>query len=401
LTLLAGSNVLEFICYPQADFTTSIIYRLYPLTYLCFAALGYYLIVGRLKVNDLIYHMKPEFYLLLVCLMVICYLKYTNNLDAFSFLLNTLCLPAILSILLKSTDQNILQRSRKCVYGVFFLNALMAIIEKFKGSALLGSESHHFLFFRSSALYGHPLNNALIMSVLTIVLFYGTDNRKLKITVLLTGMISLFCFGARGGMIGVFLGITINTILNILGYGEEEDNYLKMKKGLLSLIGFGIAFFMIANFTHLGGRIAALSFMDSSAQVRMKTLDVLNGLNLQDLLWGFSPEKIKYLQYISGVPIIENFWLFCLLKFGLVVTMLLASALIFFLYRSMEYISKDIKLTILFVFLFVASTNNSLATSTLVLSILIFSIYIIFNNEDLQNHTLVENDFHLSKKYSV
>lgn len=382
LTFVFGHNVLAFIGYPQADFTTSTLYRLFPLTYLATGILGYYIIIGRIKISDLIYRMKPEFLLLATCFIVIGYLKYTNNLDAFSFLLNTLYLPAIISILIKSTDKEMFYRARNLVYGIFFITACIAVIEKLSGTALLGVAYSSGSHFRPSALFGHPLNNALIIATLTIILFYGTKDKRMRIIVLITGMVSVFCFGARGGMIGIFLGILVNTVCNIIGIGDREARYLKMKRGLLSIIGFGIIFFVVLNFTHLGSRIARLSFTGSSAEVRVEVFDVLHGLRLQDLLWGHSIEKIQYFQYLSDTPIIENFWIIWILKFGLVVTLLLVSAIGYFLFKNMNGVDRDVKYAVLATFICVASTNNSLATSTLVISILIASIYIIFHTKE-------------------
>jgi hypothetical protein len=376
LAFLGGDDVLALLGYYHRDFTTSAIFRLHPLTYLAFALLLYYFVVRKLWITDIVGVMKHEFLFLLVCLAIIIYLQLTGKLSAISFILDTLCLPAVLSILFKLTDRKVLDRSVIFIYGCFFLNAAMAIVEKVRGATLLNKEDFNFDYFRSTALYAHPLNNALIMSVLTVMLFFASNTLGKKMLVISFGLASIFCFGARGAILGVFAGILINVALSFFA----TTNAAKKASGIFYLLFISVVSFIIISYTGLGDRIVGMSRVEGSAEARITAFDVLHGFSLKDLLWGYGTAEIEYFQYISNVEIIENFWINWVLRFGFVGTVVLALFLVRFLWTMMRGSSLDIRITMLFVMFTVASTNNSLSTNSLILSLFVATYYVIYKS---------------------
>jgi hypothetical protein len=249
----------------------------------------------------------------------------------------------------------------------------------------------YFDYFRSTALYGHPLNNALIMSVLTIILFLATKNSYLKMAVLAAGMISIFCFGARGALLGVFGGIFLNILLNAFGFTKDPNR--NIKSGLMYLASFALILILVISFTNLGDRITGLAKVDESAEARVGTLNILDQVNIEDLIWtGVSLDKVDKLQYLSGVEIIENFYIVWLLNFGLIFTIILIISLIRFLYNMMRNVGADVKLSILFTLIIVSSTNNSLSSSTYVITILVMAYYITLDFKVLVVEIVPPND---------
>lgn len=390
LAFLGGDYILDVVGYPHHDFNSSFVFRLHPLTYLASFLILYYLKLKKLKFSDFFSKMRNETVFLSVCLIIICYLGLVRTLNSISFLLDALCLPAILSILLKITEQNTLFKFQKLVYVCFFLNASLAIIEKIIGASLLSDGSYYFKdYFRATAIYGHPLNNALIMGVLTVILFFSSKSTALKITVLISGLLSIICFGARGALVGVFLSIAANQVSTFFNLKKKKLDYTTAKKDLFYLGIIAVIGFIIINFTGLGDRIVALAYVDSSAASRINAFSVLRGIDFSDLLWGFETSEINHFQHNAGVQEIENFWIQWILRFGLVATVFLAIFLFRFLYRMMAFVKKDIKITLLFVFVFVASTNNSLSTNTMALSILVLTCYIFFDSKGKEKEVKV------------
>src|SRR5699024_7740763 len=194
----------------------------------------------------------------------------------------------------------------------------------------------------------------------------------------IAGVLAIFSFGARGATLGLLLAMIINVFFNIFISGD----YSKIKRGVLSLLGLGVLAFIVFNFTNLGNRIVGKALFDSSGQARLNVARIFETLNAKELLFGVGTKKIDYMQYIMNVPIIENFWVVWLLRFGLVLVIILALALVYFLFKNLHEVSNDIKISVLVVFFSVASTNNSLATSTLVISILISAIHIVYNTKE-------------------
>jgi hypothetical protein len=369
LAFLGGDDILNLFGYHHHDFSSSSIFRLHPLTYLSSILLIYIIVVKKIKLADVVGRMKFEFLYLAVCALVILYLQVTHKLSAISFMFDTLCLPAVISVLMKITDKNVLFKYRVVIVSCFLLNATMAIVEKVRRITLLNNDDFHFDFFRSTALYAHPLNNALIMSVLTLMLFFGTYSPTRKLLIISFGLISIVCFGARGALLGVFFGVCLNIIIGTFS-GSRRSSVAKgiLYLGFISTVGIAVL-----SFTSLGDRISAVSHVDGSAKARIEAFDVLHGFSVSDLLWGYGTAEIDYFQYTSGVEIIENFWIDWLLRFGLFGTCLLAIFLIKFLWNMMRGTPIEIKLPLLLVTFLVASTNNSLSTNTLVLSMFVLS----------------------------
>ena len=382
IAFICGDNVLGALGYPHGDIDASSLFRLHPLTYLAFFLIIYFVITGKVKFADLFDKMKNEFVFLIVCLIIISYLHLIGRLNAISFFFDALVLPVMLSILLKLTSKKLLYRFQNFIYFFFFLNTVIAIEEKIVGVNLIVREpAWQFEYFRSSAIFGHPLNNGLIMSILTVILFWATKNTWLKLSVLFSGMLSIFCFGARGALIGIFLGIILNIILNAIGLGKGKANK-RIANGIVYLGIFAIIIGFVINFTGLGDRISALSHVDNSAEARMDSFRMFNGQDLNEILWGgYSVSKIEILQYQNDVEIIENFYVVWILKFGLIMTVLLFCTLVKFLFSIMTSVALDIKVPILVTLFFVASTNNSLSSNSLVLAIVVLSYYILYEGK--------------------
>jgi hypothetical protein len=392
IIFILGDNILELVGWHHRDFTSSPIFRVYPLFYILIVLLGYYFITGKLTFADLLFRMRNELTFLSILFAIILYGQITKNSNPMSWYLDSLVIPCIILIFLRMTDKKTLIDFKKWIYIFFFFSAGISLIEKVTGKLLFLKDSPwYFDYFRSTALYGHPLNNALIMSVLTIILFLATKNSYLKMAVLAAGMISIFCFGARGALLGVFGGIFLNILLNAFGFTKDPNR--NIKSGLMYLASFALILIFVISFTNLGDRITGLAKVDESAEARVGTLNILDQVNIEDLIWtGVSLDKVDKLQYLSGVEIIENFYIVWLLNFGLIFTIILIISLIRFLYNMMRNVGADVKLSILFTLIIVSSTNNSLSSSTYVITILVMAYYITLDFKVLVVEIVPPND---------
>ena len=94
-------------------------------------------------------------------------------------------------------------------------------------------------------------------------------------------------------------------------------------------------------------------------------------ISLEDITWGTQQETIDRLMYINGIKIIENFWIIWIFKYGVVFTVYLGVSLILFFFRitKMAMPTKRYEqLVLVGVFFLAASSNNSLAVNTTVVS---------------------------------
>ena len=227
---------------------------------------------------------------------------------------------------------------------------------------------------RSTAFQSHPLSNALIVSTLMNFILCSSLPMKKRYSYWLLGLISLLCFNTRSSMVGCCLLFGVFALKKILsrGIGNKEKIIL-----LACLCVFPIAVFVLLGYG-LGNRLLELGlFDDSSAVVRVKIFEIFDFYQLKDFILGYSSESIDDILFVSGLSsyCIENYWLVYILKFGIVFTILIAYFYGSFFIRLLQRTSSFHKMFLLGSFLLISSTNNSLATDSIALSVLTLCCY--------------------------
>ena len=105
--------------------------------------------------------------------------------------------------------------------------------------------------------------------------------------------------------------------------------------------------------------------------------EIFDFYQLKDFILGYSSESIDDILFVSGLSsyCIENYWLVYILKFGIVFTILIAYFYGSFFIRLLQRTSSFHKMFLLGSFLLISSTNNSLATDSIALSVLTLCCY--------------------------
>jgi len=223
-----------------------------------------------------------------------------------------------------------------------------------KGLVHYGSASG----FRSVALFGSPLNNALIVTTMMLFYLFNADiSFKRKISLWILGLVAVFCFNARGAII-------INLFSFVIFIAGQTMNRVKIggrHYALFAIITFAIVWLMYYN--GWGDRLWNLRDIsgDSSLSVRFRLFEYIANIDWSDYLWGNSVESIRHeMTTLIGVRIIENFWILYIFHLGLIATLFFA-ACYFVLCRLLlkPYRLFD-KSVIAGAFLVLASVNNSL-----------------------------------------
>lgn len=212
--------------------------------------------------------------------------------------------------------------------------------------------------FRSVALFGSPLNNALIMT--TMMLFYLFNpgiGIKRKIALWILGLAAIFCFNARSAIIINLLSFVIFVVRQAIDRGRPVGkHYLAF-----SLVTVAIVWLMY----HYGwgDRLWTIRDInsDSSINVRLRLFEYVGNINWTDYLWGHSVDSIRHeMSTLIGVRIIENFWILYIFHFGIVATLfflLFYCALCRLLLKPYHLFDK---IVLPGLFILQASTNNSL-----------------------------------------
>jgi hypothetical protein len=251
-------------------------------------------------------------------------------------------------------------------------NALIAIFEFSTGARLtpLVAEGVTLVAdWRSSALLGHPLLNALVTAAYTLIVIQGggRDLRPvLRIGIVGLQLIALVAFGGRAA-----------TLMLIVFGGGAALVHLWQAIRLRRLDAATVAFFAAIATTVTVGLI--LLFMDGffdlfaarfaqdqgSADARVAMFGLLEQLPFSAFLFGSDPERVATLQRLDGIEFgIESFWVAFVAFYGIVIAIPFFAALAAFFLDLKRATRSPSGWTILF-FVGVCSTSLSLAGKTM------------------------------------
>ncbi len=227
--------------------------------------------------------------------------------------------------------------------------------------------------FRSVALMGGPLNNAMIVTI--IMLFYLFDRdlpTRGKMILWVLGLTAVFAFNARMAIVVNLLGMVLFTAKGAFGkYPDSRNRYLLMLLATCAIVFFLYTF-------GLGGRLWETGNLvkDSSIEIRLKLFKYMWNKDWSNNLWGSSYSQLQREMGTSiHVKIIENFWIWQVLRFGLVATVYF-TIFYFRLCRSLfrSYPVFD-KVAISSLFLILCSSNISIASQFTPLFVFLLCAY--------------------------
>lgn len=276
-----------------------------------------------------------------------------------------------------------LWRKFSIVFFIFYITETgMAILERIIGHNIFGwsggimeLSNQNIGGFRSTALLGHPLSNALIVSTIMSFILFSQIKVRLKLILWVLGYLAILCFNTRSSIVGNAM-IFATYFLYTLFIDKTIEHKEKKILIFLSLCIF-LALIIVITTTQIGGRLFELGLLDEgSAQVRIDTWSIFNFFKLEDFLWGIDYNHIQMILYSTGILATENFWIDFLFSFGFVflcIYTILYMVLFTQLFKHYKFLNKA---CIIGTFILIASTNNSLSTSFLPLFIFIFLCHI-------------------------
>lgn len=268
----------------------------------------------------------------------------------------------------------------------FLLETILAIVERILSynffewkieGALVNFSTDSDYEFRSSALYGHPLSNALLVTTCMTFILRSSLKPRYKYLLWGLGFVAILSFNTRSSIVCNVLLLLINFTYTVLV--EKKINLKDRLQQLLAIISIlivGLFFFFKLNF---GGRLIVYGlFDDSSAQTRIYSWDIFNCINLNDILWGIPHNEMQLLMYRAGLSVTENFWIDQIFRLGIVFYFLYVCTYIVLIKKLYKRYSVFSALFTTSAFILIASTNNSLSSDFLALLVYLLLI-VIFN----------------------
>lgn len=305
-----------------------------------------------------------------------------------SFLYLCLMCPAMILLMAKSVmDEKLLRQLFLFFICLFVFNALISYYERITESFLLyegpllwessKNEELSSILFRSPALLGHPLQNAMIMAYMMIMVLLFHIKFKYKFLLWFFGFLSLFCFNARGSILlsallfvwyMVFMAKSPNKLLKFVGLC------------LLFLVLFAFLFFLFS--TPLAGRLLSGAILEGNGEERIRIWYVLGEMNLVDFIIGLTEDDYVLITKSLDLYTAESWLALFIIRMGLPFTIFFVVVYSKLLWNLLPNVEKQRRFFLLFSFFLLASMNNSLAVTAtpLIIALLtapVFNTYYI------------------------
>jgi hypothetical protein len=301
----------------------------------------------------------------------------------FTMFFDTFLLPAMLFLLLADVGERRGRPLALMVHALLVANSLLGIAEFLFGFRLtpLIIQGIDLEEWRSSALLGHPLGNALLTGSYLVLLATGGARdlpallRPFAFLVCAAGMV---VFGGRVATAFVVLSLVFLGAKRLLAVlAGAQFNPASVLTGLI-VVPFGGL--MIAGLSDAGffdQFISRLSDDDGSAITRVNMFELFHYISWQDLLFGPDQSQIDTLKVHYGLEFgIESFWISMIFSHGLIASFAFFIGLFCFC-REVVRATAPGGLAAFIYFFAVSSTSLSLSAKTPAFGVLVLMVMLL------------------------
>ncbi len=346
--LMLGAVIVTFTISPailtnwHIHYLTSggiFIEKVHPATYLTFAAFGLLLIRHGNPIAELSRMLSETRLLLLYLFCWLFLLAQVVVLDRpFTIIIDTFLLPIILflAILQLSTSQR--RPLIWALHGTLLLNVALGYFEYATGHRLVPLTLGNVLVigeWRSAALLGHPLTASGIVASYIIALLLRPQicpTPMLRLTIITICLGSMMAFGGRTALVCVL--VVVGAVLALAGFRLLRGSRTPLLNVILAMcvmFMLGVAVFLALDLGFFDKMLLRFSSDKGSTLARYATFSFLSHFDWQELIFGPNPTRVNALQSQLGLNYgIENFWISCVAKFGLIHTIVLTIGLVAF-----------------------------------------------------------------------
>lgn len=258
-----------------------------------------------------------------------------------TFIIDTLMAPAFAAILLARTDARTLHRIGWLIHGLMAANAVIGSLESLLKWRLVPFYIGDLLVdfdWRSTALLGHPLQNAGVTAVYALVLLTGLRGAlpaRWALPAFLVQLAALPAFGGRTAAVGLTAAAAVWLVaqggLILAGRRFSLSSLLWIA---CSCPAVAIAVWLVSDSTYVTLFVDRFLDDSGSAETRVRMLSLFREFSWGELFIGPDPETLASLQFREGLELgLESFVVAFLLTSGIFVSSILFFGLGLFLIR--------------------------------------------------------------------
>jgi hypothetical protein len=310
--------------------------KLHPASYFAFLAFGLQLLRNGNPIGE-INRIFSEAKLVLVHLFCWCALliQMLTLERPFTVILDTYLMPVVLCLAIWRLPPSLRRPLVWALHFTILLNVILGYYEYISGHRLIPLMLGDVTVmgeWRSSALLGHPLTASGIIGayILALVLRPALcPLAALRLPLIAFCLGSLMVFGGRTALVTVLLIIGVVgglEILRLLRGGRTSLPVAIVAICLVFVVAAGI--FVALDLGIFDKMLLRFSSDKGSTLARYATFDLLSHFDWRELMLGPNPVRATALQTQYGLNYgIENFWISCIVQFGIIHTVLLTIGL--------------------------------------------------------------------------
>jgi hypothetical protein len=306
----------------------------------------------------------------------------------FTVIFDTFLLPVVLCLVIWQLTPSQRRPLVWAVHLTIILNVVLGYYEYFSGHRLIPLTLGDIVVlgeWRSSALLGHPLTASGLVAAYIMALVLRPalcPPAVLRLPLIAFCLGSLMAFGGRTALV---------TVLAVIGLfaGVEALRLLRGKRAPLSaaivaicvLFVAGAGIFAAFDLGIFDKMLLRFSSDKGSTLARYATFNLLSHFDWPELLLGPSPVRVNALQSQLGLNYgIENFWISCIVQFGIIHTALLTIGLVCFFIEVIHRSSGTVWAVILLIVV-IAASSVSFSSKNIQLSQFVMLISLLLPRE--------------------
>lgn len=305
---------------------------------------------------------EPRYALYLVGWVLLAYQGTAQGMNS-SFLFDTYLMPLFVIVVMDRVDPVTRRTLAYMVHAGFMLNSALGIAEFIGGFRLTPmviegppDESE----WRSSALLGHPLSNALLTGVYGVALLAGGGamlSRRLRVMAFLLTHFALVAFGGRSALVLLLL-------FDVLALGLGA---MRLLAGARVRLGSVAAFAMLLPLLPLAAMMLIQSgffdklierFMNDggSAKTRVIMFEMFRHFSWNEILFGPPQAYLAHLQHLYGTEYgIESTWVAFVYFLGLAPSALFWLGLAMLVWALVDRCDRKVLLVLIYFFTVISS----------------------------------------------
>ncbi len=306
----------------------------------------------------------------------------------FTPLIDTFMLPAMLFVLAGGMADDEKKRAALLIHLLLNINALLGLYEYLSGYRLTPYVAGTLLIeadWRSTALLGHPLANAMMTGsyILTVGIGGARDlPRLLRPAIIGLQFMGMIAFGGRSALVLTLLLLSFVGMWSFVKFlrGARTD---LLQAGLILLVMPAVVTLLVAaiNGGFFDQMIERFVNDNGSAKARVIMLKLFNYVSWEDLVFGPDQALITSLQHTEGIEYgIESFWVAFILINGLAMSFIFFPALGAFSLLLVTRTGARTSILLIYFYL-LASTSVSMSAKTCAFGMFVIMILTMLRPE--------------------